>query len=132
MVEGSGFDPSEVGFEFGERHLYRVEIGGVGGQEQEPASGCFQGFGRFGAFVGGQVVENDHGSGFKGRGELGLDVGVEGAAVHGTFDDPGCDEVGAGQAGDEGLGLPFAERGGAEQSLAHRTAAPQARHVGLY
>ena len=56
-VAGSGLDPSEVGFEFGECHFDRVQVGRAGGQIQEPALLPFQQCGGFEAFVGGQVVQ---------------------------------------------------------------------------
>ena len=52
-----------VRFELGERHFDRVEIGTIWRQEQEPASGSAQCFFCLGILVGGEVVQNDDGSG---------------------------------------------------------------------
>ena len=132
LVVCSGFDASEMGLEFGECHFDGVQVWRIGWQEQEPALLPFQQVCGFEAFVGGQVVEDDDGPGFECRGKLGFDVGVERGSVHGTFDDPGCDQVGAGQSRDEGLGLPFAEWRCAEQAFTLRTSAAQPGHIGLH
>ena len=42
-VKGSGSDTSQMGLEFREGHFDGVEIGAVGGQEQEPATALSQG-----------------------------------------------------------------------------------------
>ena len=92
----------------------------------------FQDFGGLGAFVGCKIVQDYDGAGFQGGCELGFDIGVKGGAVHRAPDHPGRDQIGAGQARDEGLGLPFAEWGSSKQAFAHRTAAPQPRHIGFH
>ena len=63
------------------------------------------------------------------RSELGLDVGLEGLAIHRTIEDPGGDQAVAAQAGNEGLGVPMAERSGHLEPLATGRAASQPRHV---
>jgi hypothetical protein len=60
--------------------------------------------------VAGQVVEDHHVTLLQGRGELGLDVDVEGLAGHWVVDHPGRDQAIAPQAGDEGLRGPVSER----------------------
>ena len=81
-------------FEFGEGHFNRIEVGAVGGQEQEPATAVSQGLcgGRRLDFVGGQIVEDDNGARIEGRSRLGFDTGVECRAVDGPGDDPGRDQ----------------------------------------
>jgi hypothetical protein len=80
-----------------------ARIGAVGRQEQEPAALGLEDFGGFGAFVGAEVAENDDGAKGDGRHELRRDVGVESVTVHGTFDDPRCDQLVCREACDEGL-----------------------------
>ena len=80
-------------------HLDRVQVGGVLRQEQHPcASGAHGGFG-FGTFVDGQAVEDDDISGPKRWGELGLDVDVEGVAIHRAGDHPWRAEAAVTQPG---------------------------------
>ena len=66
---------------------------------------------------------------FESRHELGLDIGLEDAAVHRSVDDEGRCEAVAAQTGDEGLCLPVAERGFGAKPLALQAAATQARHL---
>lgn len=56
------------------------------------------------------VVEDDNVALVHGRGELGLDVGVEGRPVPGLVKDPGRAHAITAQAGDEGLRSPMGER----------------------
>ena len=63
-----------------------------------------------GAFMGGQIVQDDEVAGLKGGGELGFDVSLEDAPIHRRVDDEWRGERAAAQAGDEGLRLPMAER----------------------
>ncbi len=91
VVVGPCGGPSDQGFELGEGHFMGLRSGllGLEGSEKAPA-------GRFprpteekpcanrthvfcgrGAFVGGQVVENDHVAGLQGWDELGLDIELE-------------------------------------------------------
>ena len=98
-----------MSFEFGEGHFDRIEIGAVGRQKQEPAATLAQCFGGALALVCGQVVEDHDGSGIKRRGQLRLDVGVEGGTVHSPFDHPRRDQGVLRQSSDEGLRAPFAE-----------------------
>ena len=131
-VIGSSSDASEVSFELGESLLDGIEVWGIGRQEEEPAPAVFESLCGPRAFVGGEVVKDDHGSGFEARCELGLDIGVEGGPVHGALDDPGGNQPVLGQAGDEGLGLPLAEGRGTVEPLAPGRAAAQAGQVGLH
>ena len=52
--EGSGSDPSQMRFEFGEGHFNRIEVGAVGGQERNQQPRCL----RASVDVGGQIVED--------------------------------------------------------------------------
>ena len=130
-IKGSGADAPQVGFEFGESHLDRIEIGAVGGQKQEPAASLAHGFGGARAFVCRQVVEDHDGSGIEGRGKLRLDVRVEGRPVHCAFDHPRCDQGVLRQPSDEGLCPPLAERCRAIEPFPDWGAPAQPREVGL-
>ena len=57
LIIGSCCGFSDQGLELGECHFDRVEVGGVGRQEQEPRADVFQHRGRLRAAVGGEVVE---------------------------------------------------------------------------
>ena len=109
-VDGSCACLAQMGLEFGEGHFDGIEIGAVGREEEEPGAACFEdGLGLF-AFVGWQIVEDDHVAWPQCRGELGLDIGLEDLAVHRTIDHPGRSQAIVAQGGDEGLCAPMAER----------------------
>ena len=74
------------GFELGEGHFDRVEVRIVGWQRQEPGPDIAQDFGRFWAFVAGQIVQNEHIAALQGGGKLGLDVEVEQVPVDRAVD----------------------------------------------
>jgi len=63
-----------------------------------------------------EVVQDHHVAGLQRRGQLGLDVDVEGRAIHGPVQHPGCGQRPAPQARDEGLGSPVAERSVGDQA----------------
>jgi len=78
-----------------------------------------------------EIVPDNHVALLERGGELGVDVGVELVAVHGPIDNKGCSDGIATQAGDEGLGVPFAKRSIGLQTLASFASPTQRRHVGL-
>lgn len=80
--------------------------------------------------MGREIVQDDDVARFQRRGELGLDIGLEDASVHGRVNHKRSGEGVAAKAGDEGLGLPMSERGLGKQSLSLGAAAAQARHLG--
>jgi hypothetical protein len=65
------------------------------------------------------------------RGELGLDVAVEGRPVDGAVDDPRSIDAVVAQGGDEGLGAPASERCVVDEAVADRRPAGGLDHVGL-
>lgn len=130
-VEGSGADASEVGLELCEGHFDGIEVRTVWREEEEPAASVLQGCRCCGVLVGAEIVEDDDGSGFEQRRELGLNICGEGGPVHGAFDDPGRDEGVGGQPCDESLGAPFAEGRCGREALAPWRAAAQAGQIGL-
>ena len=105
-----------MSLEPGESHLNRIEVGAVGRQEKEPASLLPERLCRTRAFVGGQVVEYDDDARGERRCGLCCDAGVEGNAVHGSCNDPGCDQCVLREPGNECQCSPFAEGGSAVHS----------------
>jgi len=99
-------DPSQVRFQLGEGHLDRVEVRAVGRQEQEPASGLAHDFVGSDILVRGEVVQNDYGARFKFRHQNLLNVRSKGFAIHGTLDDPRCNQCIRCQTSDERLRSP--------------------------
>ena len=104
--EGSCTDATEVGFQFGERHFYRVQVRTVRRQEQEPTAVCAQSCLSFFVSMGGEVVEDHDGARFDLGDQHIADVGDKGGTVHCAFDDPWCDQIGWPQSSDQGLGSP--------------------------
>mgnify|MGYP003584583739 CR=1 FL=1 len=108
-MDGPCAGAAQMGFEFGESHFDRVEVGAVWWSEEEPcAPGLQYGLGFF-TFVAGEIVEDDDIARLEGRGELGFDIGFEGCAVHGAVDDPWRGQSITAQRRDEGLGFPVAK-----------------------
>ena len=129
FVDGAHGHGAQVRLEFGEGHFDRIEVGAVGRQKHKPSASLADGlFGR-GAFVGGQVVQNDDVAFFEGRGELGLDVGVEDRPIHRRVNDPRRGQGAAAQSGDESLGLPMAKGGLGAKALAPVATPPCTGHL---
>lgn len=120
-----------MSFEFGECHFDWIEVGAVCGQKQEPTAAPSQGFCRARAFVSGQIVEDHNGSGIERRGQLCLDICVEGGAVHGPLDHPWRDQGVLRQARNKGLGPPLAKGCCSIEPLADRGTSAQPREVCL-
>ena len=78
--------------------------------------------------MSGQIVDDDDVAFFEGWDELGLDIGFEDSPVHRRIDDEGRGQGAATQSGDEGLGLPMAERGFGPEAPALQATSAQARH----
>ena len=81
--------------------------------------------------MAGQVVQDDHIAFAQGRRELGLDVGIERRAVHGTVDDPGRVQPVVAQRRDKRLRAPVAEGRVIDQPLPARRPAGGLGHVGF-
>ena len=118
-----------MSLELGEGHFDRIEIGAVGRQEQEPAAVCLEQSRRLLALVGGQVVEDDDGSGLQFRDQDLLDVSVKGVAIHRARDHPWRDDAVAGQARDQGLVPPPPERGAPLEMQTLETPSIGAGHI---
>ena len=81
--------------------------------------------------MAGQVVHDDDVAGGKAGCQHLLDIGLEGAAVHGAIEHHRRGEAACPQAGDEGCGLPMSPGDGGMQALAFQAAPPEPGHVGL-
>ena len=128
---GSGGGLSDQRLELREGHFDRVEVGAVWRQEEEPRTDVAHGFGRAGALVARQVVEDDHIAGTQGRHQLGLDIEVEHFPIHRSVYHPRGIEAVMAQGTDEGLGAPMPERRVIDQALPARGPASSLGHVGL-
>lgn len=106
-VEGSRGGLAQMGLEFGEGHLDRVQVRGVVRQEEHPrATRPDGGFGLC-ALMDAEVVKDDDIAGFERGRQSGLDIDVGGGAVHGAVDHPGRCQALVAQAGDQGLRTHF-------------------------
>ena len=128
---GSGGGLSDQRLELREGHFDRVEVGAVWRQEKEPRADVAHGFGRAGALMARQVVEDDHVAGTQGRHQLGFDIEVEHRAIHRSVDHPRRIEAVMAQGTYEGLGAPMPERRVIDQALPARGPAGGLGHVGL-
>ena len=116
-------------FDLGERHLDWVQIRRVLREEQEPGAARLERRCGAGALVDREIVRDHDVAGPKGRGELGLDIGVECRAVHGAIHHPRGGEPITPERSDEGLGAPAAERRRGAQALSATAAPTQPRHL---
>ena len=118
-----------MGFELGERHFNRIEIGAVRWEEEEPGATLFEdGLGLI-ALMAGQVVENDDIARSQRRRELRLDVDLEDLLGHWAVDDPGRCQPVAAQPGNKGLGLPMPKRRTSPEPLATKGSTAQSGHL---
>src|SRR3954462_12952128 len=118
-------------FDLGERHLDGVQIGRVLREEQEPGAPRLERLCGAGALVDREIVRDHDVAGPKGRGELGLDIGVERRAIHGAIHHPRGGEPVTPECSDEGLSAPAAERRRSAQALSATAAPAQPRHLGV-
>ena len=98
----------------------RVQVRAVRRQEEHPVSLRFQQGLCLRRFVGGEIVGDHHVAGLEHGGELGLDIGIEGRAVHGSVKEPGRAQIIDTQLGDKSLRAPVAEGGTRFQTRAAR------------
>ena len=131
LIEGPGSDAPEVRLGFREGHLDGVEIRAAGGQEQKPAAMGFEPPGGSIAFVGGQVVEDDHRPWFQFGDQDFFDAAIEGIPVHGTGDHPRRNNTVAGQTRDQGPVAPSPEWGAPLEAFTAQAAPVFAGHPGV-
>ncbi len=129
-VDGPGLDAAEMGLEFGERHLDRVEVGAVGREEEEPCAAFLEDRLGFFALVAREIVEDDHISPAQGRRELGLDVGLEDVPVYRRIDDPGRGQPIMTKGCDKRLRAPMAERCAGLEPCSFARTPSQSGHLG--
>lgn len=108
-----------------------VQVGGVFGQEEEPGPGLADGLADQLAAVAAQIVHDHDVAGLKGGDQEGAHPGQEDLAVDRAIEQAGRIDPVAPEGGDEGQGLPAAERGLGLEAGAARAPAAQGRHVGL-
>ena len=123
---------AQLAFELGEGHFDGIEVGGVGREEHQAGSGCFDQGGDFGAFVAGEVVHDDDIAGPQLGHEEPGDIGSEDFAVHRFVDNEGGDNAFGGQAGDEGGDLPVTAGRVTSDPLALGAPAVAPHHVGRH
>jgi hypothetical protein len=132
----SGLDRSFGGFAQQELELCedlfdRVEIRGVGRQEEELGAGGTDRFADGGAFVAAEVVHDDDVAGGECRHQELLDPGGEELTIDRSVEHArGIDPVMA-KRGDEGERAPSAERRSGDQLAASPAPATERRHVRL-
>ena len=119
-----------MSLEFGESHLDRIEVWRVGRQEEEPGAFSLQTLGSSGAFMDGEIVENNNVASRQGWGKLGFDPCVEAGPVDCLVDHPWRGQLAAAQASDEGLCSPMAERRIGGQPLAAKGTPAKPNHFG--
>lgn len=122
---------SQEGLELGERQFDWVQVGAVGGQEQQAATRCLDRIAGLLTLVRGEVVEDHDVAGVERRHHVLLDVGHEQIAVHRTVDHQRCLEAVGRQQPHEGDRLPLAVRHAVHDSLAPRSTAVGPRHPGV-
>jgi hypothetical protein len=128
---GSFFGFSHQVLELGEELLDRVEVWGIGRQEEEMSAGVTNGPARRFALVRAEIVEDDEIARLQGGGEYLLDIGGEQRAIDRPVDDArGLDSI-VPERGDKGERLPMAVRDLGGQPLAFAPPAAQRGHVGL-
>src|SRR6056297_423704 len=128
---GSGSSLSDQRLELREGHFDRVQVGAVGRQEQEPRADIAHGFGRTGALVARQVVEEDHVAGTQGWHQLGLDIEVEHIPIHRSVDHPRRVQSVVRKGTDERLRSQMSERCVIDRALPARGPAGGLCHVRL-
>lgn len=107
---GPGFCAAQAGFDFAPHLFDRVEVWGVGGQEEDLRAGLrHQGQGGI-ALVRRKVVHDDDVSTAQRRAEDFCHVGAKDFRVGGTRDGHGCGGAVETDGGDHGGGLPAAAR----------------------
>lgn len=131
VVDGALVGVPQQGLELGERHLDRVHGGGIGRQVVELSLAPLDRSPDAGNLVGRQIVHDDDVAAAERRGELLLDIAAEGIAVHRAVENHRRGQAAPSQAGDEGHGLPVAERGGGLDALTPRRATVEADHLGV-
>lgn len=93
-------------FQLGEELLYRIQIGAVGGQEDQVRTGVADGLSDSLALVAAQIVEDNDIAGFQRWYQRLLNPGAEAFAVDRPVEQKGRVHTVAAQGGKEGVGPP--------------------------
>lgn len=131
-VDASLVGLSHESFEFCEHHLDRVQVGGVGWQEEEAGPGSSDSVSGWPTLMAAEIVEDDDVSGRQCRDQGLFQPGGEGSPIDRTINNAGSHDPVAAQACDEGQGLPLAKGHRGQQRRAAWRPAPRAGHVGLH
>ena len=119
------------GLHFGEGLLDRIEVGRVGGQEEELGFGGADRGANGAALMAAEVVHDDNVARREDRHENLLDISAEAHAIDRSVDDAGRGEPVATQRRQKGEGPPFAEGRFGDEALTSGASAVGARHVGF-
>src|ERR1700761_5640865 len=130
-VDGADGARAQQALELGECHFDRVEIGAIGGQEQQSRFGTLDQLAHASNLVRGQIVHDDDVARSERRDQHLLDKRQEQLTVDGTVEYGACRDAVATQRGDDGAGLPVPMRNGRDQALAARRSTAQPGHVGF-
>lgn len=131
-IEGASRGFSQVYLEFGECHFNWIQIRRVLGEEEQLGAARPDSRFSIGAFAHREIVEDYHFARQQRRRELRLDVDVEGLTIHRAGDHPGSGQSTLSQAGDKGLGSPFAERCAGFEACPIPGPSAQAGHLGVH
>ena len=123
--------PTKQGLELGEQPLDRVEVRGIGRQEQKAGTLRSDGFADPGHFVASEVVGHADVAGRQRGGEELFDPGQKCRSINGALQHQGRDDPVVAQPGKEGGGLPVPVRHPADHPDPARRAAMEPSHVGL-
>lgn len=128
--DGSFCGSTQMGFEFGEGLLDRIEVGRVWRQIEKLRPCGLDDLAYCLALVGGQIVHHYDVAGLQRRHETLLEIAAEDCTIHWFVDHEGrCHGI-MSEAGDEGRDLPMTVRDFGDQSLPTLGAASEPGHVG--
>lgn len=122
---------AEQMFELGEHLLDRVQVRGIGRQEDQPRAFLADGTAYLGPLVAAQIVHDDDIAGLKGRTQDLLHPYDHGLAIDGLIEHERCIDPIVTQRSDERHRAPVTVRNLGMEPLAHRCPAPQWGHVGF-
>ena len=118
-------------FDFGEGLLNRVEVWGIGRQEQEPRSGLLNDLPDGLALMTAEIVHDHDVTRLEDGRELLFIIGQEALAIDRAIEYARCGEPVQPQRADEGQSAPAPMRRVGAQALALRPPAAQGSHIGL-
>ena len=132
LVNRTGPDGPEEGFQFREGLFDRIEIGTIGRQKTERRAHRFDEAQNLRLFVDGEIVEHDHVAGPERRDKNLLHIGVEADRVDRPIEDNGCPEAVDPQRRNDRVGFPMAAGRMVVQAGPARASAIAAQEIGGY